>query len=149
MRSLKKILFLSFLFSITGSVFGHITSYVTNNTDSPFLVYWTARGCGGLHDGVTQVCEHQAVNPHKTIHHTFSSTKTNLQVKISTKCVNKGNQYSADLVVECPSGNWTVNGGKSAHFTCNLHGSGRGHVKNVVVNDFNGDQKAVGDCKHW
>ena len=145
MKSFKKILFLLFLTSITESVFGSTTSHVTNNTNKAFLVYWTAAGCAGTHNGVTEVCKHEIVSPHKTGEYKFKGSQSYLQIKVSSRCEWNRNIYFP-LFIVCPSGPWFLNGGRSAKTTCKLYGKGRGHVKNVTVSDFSGRGKLSNSC---
>lgn len=130
-----------------------ITSKVTNNTSKSFDVYWTAAGCAGVSGGVTELCKKVKLSPSHSETHTFSGLKTNLQVKISPKCVDATTESDKEYGMHhvnlyCPSGNWAYE--KHDH-KCALKGKGRGHVKNVVVNGFNWVPKAIveGTCNEY
>lgn len=124
-----------------------VTSTITNNTEFEYHVYWTAAGCIGLRDKVTELCKQVIVYPHSTATYAFSNLKTNIQVKVQPACVTnyvkKGKDGSWEHGywhdISCPSGNgdWIV----KSDGTCMLKGKGKGHVRNVIINNFEGNAK--------
>ena len=145
MKFLKNFSFFSFSISVASSVSGHTTSHVTNNTNKAILVYWTATGCTKIHNGVDHICKHQVAGPHKTVEYKFKGSQSDLQIKISSFCKKNPNP-GLNFYIFCPSGSWHLNGGYHAHYACKLHGKHRGHVKNVIINDFSKLQDTSNSC---
>ena len=154
----KKIFLLLFFISIAGSVFGKMTSRVTNNTNQTISVFWTAAGCAKIFHKIHEVCKHQHLKPQTTGTYVFKASQTDLQIKTNTVCKTNGNaknyiitHNASDNIysIFCPSGSWKISGWKSifaGHPTCKLHGKGRRHVRNVIINDFNSQQEISNNC---
>lgn len=138
-----------FLILITSSVFGKITSHVTNNTSNTIIVYWTAAGCGAIHNGVTETCKYQHIQPNTTSVYVFKSLQTNLQIKVDALCKKNSNTSEKTYSFFCPSGSWHLgDADDSSRATCKLQGKGRGHVRSVIIDNFNAYKAASASCKN-
>ncbi len=149
MKFFNKFVFLLLLISGSGSIFGVTISHVINNTSKPVLVYWTATRCIFVHNHITQVCHHKVVGPHGGSGlYVFRSLQSNLQIKISADCEKQTGKDANYLYgFYCPSNDWYL----SSYYkpTCKLEGTGRRHVKRIIINNFNNFIGVSSSCKHY
>ena len=153
---MKFIVSLFFLILMITNIYADTMSFVTNYTDNPIEIFWTAAGCLHVNKRIakhyqTEVCKYTKLQPHSSGSYKFKSYYSDLEIKVVPHCIKKQHsKHHLNYSIYCPSaeGDWKLITNFLDHFVCRLKGHGRNYVKHVVIHDLSSFKGYRRQCYH-